>query len=121
MPFSLDNFDFFSFELFPIILFFISFYGLIIMKKAIKSIVFILIMQTAVVIFYLGIGYIDGIRAPIGDNLQDIAGIADPLPQALMLTAIVISISVVAINITMLMEMIRKHKTSDWDALKEKS
>jgi len=108
-------------ELFSIALFFISFFGLITSKKAIKSIVFILIMQSAVVMFFLSIGYSDGILPPIGDRLENPQHAADPLPQALMLTAIIIAISVVAVNITMLMTLFRKYRTTDWDTLKNKS
>ena len=108
-------------ELFSILLFFVSFFGLIISKKAVKSIVFILIMQTAVVMSFLSIGYFDGILPPIGENLEYPQYVADPLPQALMLTAIIIAISVVAVNITMLMTLFRKYKTTDWDELKTES
>ena len=108
-------------EIFPIALFFVSFYGMITSKKAVKSIVFILIMQTSVVMFFLGTGYVDGIMPPIGDTLASPRYAADPLPQGLMLTAIVISISVVAVNITMLMTLFRKCKSTDWDVIKNKN
>ena len=110
-----------SVEFFSIALFFVSFFGLIISKKAVKSIIFILIMQSSVVMFFLSIGYSDGILPPIGERLANPQYAADPLPQALMLTAIIIAISVVAVNITMLMTLFRKHRTTDWDTLKNNS
>ena len=108
-------------EFLSIALFFISFFGLITSRKAVKSIVFILIMQSAVVMFFLSIGYYDGILPPIGDLLENPQYTADPLPQALMLTAIIIAISVVAVNITMLMTLFRKYGTTCWDALRKES
>jgi len=108
-------------ELMAIALFFISFFGLITGKRALKSIIFILLMQTAVVMFFLSIGYADGIRPPIGERLENPQYAADPLPQALMLTAIIIAISVVAVNITMLMTLLRKYGTTNWDTLKNES
>ena len=108
-------------EFFSIALFFISFFGLIVSRKAVKSIVFILIMQTAVVMFFLSIGYSEGIMPPIGESLENPQYAADPLPQALMLTAIIIAISVVAVSITMLMTLFRKYNTTDWDTLKNES
>ena len=111
-------------ELFAIILFFVSFYGLITSKKALKSIAFTLLLQTAVVMFFLGIGYTENILPPIGENVMNpdsVAFVADPLPQALMLTAIIIGVSVSAINIVMLMTLFRKHKTTDWDTIKKEN
>ena len=107
-----------------IILFFISIFGLISSKKALKSIVFTLLLQTAVVMFFLGIGYSEDTLPPIGiyvADLEQVAAVADPLPQALMLTAIIISVCVLAINITIIMSLFRKHKTTDWDTLKSGS
>lgn len=107
-----------------IILFFISIFGLISSKKALKSIVFTLLLQTAVVMFFLGIGYSEDTLPPIGiyvADLEQVAAVADPLPQALMLTAIIIAISVVAVNITMLMTLFRKFKSTDWDTLKKEN
>ena len=111
-------------ELFAVILFFVSFYGLITSKKALKSIVFTLLLQTAVVMFFLGIGYGENILPPIGENVlspDSVAFVADPLPQALMLTAIIIGVSVSAINIVMLTTLFRKHKTTDWDVIKKEN
>ena len=109
-------------DLFPILLFFISFFGLITAKSIIKSIVFIMTMQTSVIMFWLVQGAKFGTSPPIIDNIEnlDISAVADPLPQALMLTAIIIGISVMAVNITMLNTLYRKHKTADWKTLKER-
>jgi len=108
-------------EIFAVVMFFISFYGLIISKNAIKSIVFIVLMETAVIMFFLGLGYSRGIIPPIGQNLEAAENIADPLPQALMITAIIIGLSITAINITMLITLCRKLKTTDWDTIKKMS
>jgi len=110
------------FDFFPILLFFISFYGMITTSNIIKSIVFIMLMQTAVIMFWLGVGARYGVVPPIiGDiaYLEYADVIADPLPQALMLTAIIIGIAVTAINITMLNALFKKHKTVNWAAMKD--
>ena len=112
------------FDIFPIILFFISFFGLITTNNTMKSIVFIMLMQTAVIMFWVGVGARLGVAPPIiGDiaYLENPDAIADPLPQALMLTAIIIGIAVTAINITMLNTLFRKYKTMNWQALQNLS
>ena len=111
-------------QFFPIALFFISFFGLITSRSIIKSIVFTMLITSAVVMFWLMMGAYHGTTPPIIsdvsllDNPQDLA---DPLPQAMMLTAIVIGVSVIAINITMLNTLFRKYKTVDWAEMAQKA
>ena len=113
--------NFNTIEVFAALLFFISLYGMMISNNAIKSIVFIVLMETAVIMFFLSIGFRVGIVPPIGAGLEDAAHIADPLPQALMITAIIIGLSVTAVNIIMLITLCRKLKTIDWNIIKKES
>ena len=104
-------------EILTIAVFFIGFYGLITTTNIIKSIVFISIMETAVIMFFLGIGYHSGILPPIGRDL-DIYAVSDPLPQAFMITAVVIGLTGTAVNIVMFITLFRKHGTANWDMVK---
>jgi len=114
--------DISAIEIFALIMFFIGFYGLITTKNVIKSIVFISILEMSVIIFWVGLGFRVGMVPPVQHFLEaDMAYIADPLPQALMITAIIIGMSVTAANIVMLITLVRKVKSTDWDVLKEKS
>ena len=109
-------------ELFALIMFFIGFYGLITSKNVIKSIVFISVLEMAIIIFWVGLGFRAGMVPPVQDFLEfDMAYVADPLPQALMITAIIIGMSVTAANIVMLITLVRKVKSTDWDTIKTKS
>ena len=102
----------------PVILFFIGFYGLLVSKTMVKSVIAIGLMETAVILFFLTIGYGGGDRPPI----LPIAGqAADPLPQALMITAIIISICVTAVNLVMVISLYRRHQTAEWKTVQEKS
>ena len=106
-------------DAFPIILFFISFFGLITTQNIVKSIILSVTMQTAVIMFWLGVAARVGTIPPIFSyyDLYDASEIADPLPQALMLTAIIIGIAITAINITLLNSLYRKYKTIKWDEM----
>ena len=106
-------------DIFPALIFFISFFGLITSKNIIRTIIFVLMMQTSVVMFWLTVGARVGALPPI-QPYENLENISDPLPQALMITAIVIGISVVAIAITMFNTLFRKYKTSDWKDLRDK-
>jgi len=104
-----------------ILLFFICFYGLITSKQMIKSVVFLVLLQASVIMFFLSLGFQSGIVPPIGDYLDQLEYVADPLPQALMITASVVGVAVATINITMLMSLFRDYKTTDWDMAQKKS
>ncbi|MCL2203318.1 MAG: cation:proton antiporter subunit C [Defluviitaleaceae bacterium] len=111
-------------EIFSLALFFISFFGIITSKNMIKSIIFVMLIQTAVIMFWLKLGREDT-ATPIPPIIYDPAlldymeRIADPLPQALTLTAIIIGFSVVAVIITMFNALYRLHGTADWKKLEE--
>jgi len=107
-------------DIFAVIMFFIGLFGLITARNAIKTIVFTLIMQTAVIMFWLFLSARQGTLPPIIYDpaiLYDMTAIADPTPQALMLTAIIIGISVSAIKITMLNYLFRRYNTADWELM----
>jgi multicomponent Na+:H+ antiporter subunit C len=109
-------------ELFALVMFFMGLYGLIVSKNVIKSIVFVSVMEMAVIMYWIGLGFRIGMVPPVQEFLyEDMAYIADPLPQALMITAIIIGMAVTATNIIMLITLVRKVKSTDWDTIKSKS
>jgi multicomponent Na+:H+ antiporter subunit C len=109
-------------ELFALMMFFIGLYGLFISKNVIKSIIFVGVLEMAVILYWVGLGFRVGMLPPIQEFLyEDIAYIADPLPQALMITAIIIGMAVTATNIIMLVTLVRKVKSTDWDTIKSAS
>jgi len=113
-------------EMFAVVMFFIAFYGLITSRNILKSVVFVVVMEVAAIMFFLSIGYRAGIRAPIGPNLEGLdmgqyMYVADPFPQALMITAIVIGLSVTTVMLVMTITMIRKYETTDWDTIKARA
>jgi len=110
-------------ELAAIVMFFISFFGLITTRNIIKSIVFIVLMEVAVVMFWLSFGFKEGIAPPIMASMYglEMEYIADPFPQALMITAIIIGLSITAVNTIMFITLYRKYKTTDWEVAKKRS
>ena len=104
-------------ELFALVLVFISFYGHITSKSIIKSIVAFVLMEMAIVMFFLSIRFTSGLTPPIGEELEHVA---DPFPQALVITTIIIGVAITAVNLTVLISLCRQYKTMDWDVVKEK-
>ena len=100
-------------------MFMLGFFGLISGPNIIKSVIFIVLMEAAAIMFFLGVGAGAGVLPPIADHLSEYGNLADPLPSALMITAIVIGLCVTAINITMLMTLLRRYNTADWKTVRD--
>ena len=105
--------------MFAVVLFFLSFFGILLSNNIIKSIISVLIMQTAIVLFWLTLNVKGSSpEAPIIydpallDNMQSIA---DPVPQSATITAIIIGFAVSAIVITMFNALCRQYGTADWE------
>jgi multicomponent Na+:H+ antiporter subunit C len=104
----------------PVIVFFLGFFGLITSRNIIKAIICLVIKETSVIVFFLGMRYRDRILPPIGTDLN-IEYIADPLPQALMITAIIIGLAVTAVDITMVIYLTKETNSTNWNEVKERS
>lgn len=103
-----------------IIIFFIGVYGLCARRNILKTIISMSIMQAAAILYFLSISHSDSAVAPIGDSLNTAAHVADPVPQALMITAVVIGVSVTAVCLTMFVTMYHKYGTTNWNKVKKK-
>lgn len=102
-----------------IILFFLGVYGLIARRNIVKSIISLGIMQVATILFFLSANQEIGSLPPIGVLPVDLP-IADPLPQALMITDIVIGVGVTAAGLTMFIHLYHKYGSTNWMKVKNK-
>ncbi len=109
---------YFNGETVSIVLFLIGIYGIIGRKNIVKTIISIGIMETAAILFFVTINYVDGNTAPIG--AQAIVKGVDPLPQALMITAIVIGITITAISLIMFINLYHKYGSTNWEKVIKK-
>lgn len=110
--------DFINGETTSIILFFMGFYGLVVRKNIIRTIISFGIIQSAIILFFVTINFNSGDIVPIGSNLGN--NVADPVPQALMITAIVIGVAVTAVSLTMFITLYHKFGTTNWEKIKRK-
>jgi multicomponent Na+:H+ antiporter subunit C len=79
-----------------------------------------MIMEIAVVVFFLAIAFSPGDVPPIGADLAQLEQVADPLPQALVITAIIIGAAVNAITVVMFISLHKRHKITDWESGKHR-
>ncbi|MBN1891285.1 MAG: cation:proton antiporter subunit C [Clostridiales bacterium] len=96
-----------------IVLFFVGLFGLVARRNMLKSIISLAIMQVAAILFFLSGSVALGQEPPIGEH-EDISFVADPLPQALMITDIVIGIGVTAVALTLMIHLYHRYGTSNW-------
>jgi len=85
----------------------------------IKIIIGLGIIEYAVNLFIILAGYKMQGRAPILDEIQTIENMVDPLPQALVLTAIVIGLAVTALIAGIAIRTYEKYGTFDITKIKK--
>jgi len=96
-----------------LVLFLVGVYCVLVKKNLIRIILGISISEYAIFLFFILIGYRMKGRAPILDADQAVGRMVDPLPQALVLTAIVISLAVTALMASMAIRLYGKYGTFD--------
>lgn len=101
-----------------LLLFFIGVYGIIARRNILKSIISLSIMQAAIVLFFISIDHTQDMVAPIGTSFN--GPVADPIPQALMITAIVIGVSVTSLSLTMFTSLYHKYGSTNWKKVRQK-
>ena len=91
----------------------IGLYGVMSKKNILKIILSVGLMDTGVNVLIVAMGYLPGGTAPIENGNYSL--FVDPVPQALVLTAIVIGVSVTALSLAVAMGYYRKTGTIELD------
>ena len=99
------------------ILILIGFYGALTNRNLLRMIVAFTIADTGVNLVIVAIGYMHGRSAPIIDSAvsasEAVMRIIDPVPQALVLTAIVIGVGVTALMLAYAYKLYESKRTLD--------
>lgn len=94
-------------------LFSIGLYCILRKRNIIKIIIGLGIVEYAVNLFFILVAYSHHGRAPILARGEVITNMVDPLPQALVLTAIVIGLAVTALIVAIAIRIYEKYGTFD--------
>ena len=96
----------------------VGFWGVLTQKNIIKIIVGFSILNTGINILMVSLGYVKGKTAPIidiavaqGEGHDVSQSVVDPVPQALVLTAIVIGFGITALMLAYAMKLYNAKKT----------
>jgi len=113
-----------------IILMMIGLYAMIAKNNLVKKIVGMNIFQTAIILFYVSIGYKKGATLPIimltegqhhiSPEAIDVSKYLNPLPHVLMLTAIVVSVATFGVTLAIALKIYKKYGTLEEDELRLK-
>jgi multicomponent Na+:H+ antiporter subunit C len=93
-----------------------GFFGIILKKNLVMKIVSMDVMSTGVIAFYVLIASRDGLFTPIISELKK-ATYADPVPQSVILTGIVIGFSIQALMLVGVMKLARDNPTLETDEI----
>ena len=97
-----------------IILFLIGLYGILVKRNLIKIVLGLMIVEYAINLMFALIGYRTNGTAPIiSKDLGEQVIFVDPLPQALVLTAIVIGLGTTALLVSFAVRIYEKYDTFD--------
>ena len=95
-----------------ILLILIGMYAVLTKKNIIKIVIGLSIIDSGINLLLIAIGYVKDATAPIfSDSTLKASGMVDPVPQALVLTAIVIGLGVTAVALALVIRLYDHHKT----------
>jgi len=99
----------------------VGIYAVVAKKNIIKIIVGLLIVDYAINMLLVLMGYRNGGGAPIlvpGESQAQMTSSVDPLPQAMVLTSIVIGLGLTALMVAMAVRLYEKYGTFDMSRIR---
>jgi multicomponent Na+:H+ antiporter subunit C len=113
MPLSVN-----IYEVVAVILFAVGFLMLLLDRNLLKKVIGLDIMDSALFLFLTSFGYVEDRIAPIaGNGSTDFSHYVNPIPGGLVLTGIVISVSVSAVMLALVVRVFRRYKSLDLDKI----
>ena len=102
------------------VLLLVGLYGMLVKTNLARKLMAMNIMQVAVIVFFVSLAVQTGGTPPVEREhapLDAPPAYANPLPHALMLTAIVVSVSTTGVALALLIRIHRRFKTLDESVL----
>lgn len=100
-------------------LFLLGFYGLVVQKNLVKKVFSLAIQNSAVVLLFILEGSTLGSYAPLLTDSNNNSYV-DPIPQALMLTAIVVGVCVTALALALVFRLYKLYGTLDVEVIQQR-
>lgn len=100
-------------------LFVIGLYGVVTSRNLVHLVICLGVIQSSSYVLLLAIGYRTGAAAPIFADIPVGTPAVDPIVQALMLTDVVVEVTVVALLLSLAVQVHKRHGTLDPDKLQK--
>jgi multicomponent Na+:H+ antiporter subunit C len=102
------------------VLFFIGFFSLLTQRHILRIFISVSIMEIAIFLFFIGNTFDKTFTAPIlGDGHTEFIAMNDPIPHAMILTAIVIGMAVFALGVSFSIEYYKLTGKTDINDMNE--
>jgi len=95
----------------------VGIYGILTRRNIIKMIMSLYVMNSGVILLFVSIGYIAGGQAAILEDSNKL--MVDPLPQAVMLTSLVIGLGITALALALAIKIYDEYRTLNTKKLLE--
>lgn len=99
------------------VLFLMGLYAVSIKPNLVKKLIGLNIMETSVFLLIVSVGMVPGGQAPIVEKGVRVAQMVNPIPQALILTGIVVAVSTTAVALSLCIRLHEKFGTLEADEL----
>ncbi len=100
------------------VLFMVGLHTMLTHSNLIKKVIALNIMETSIFLFFVAVGYVRGGKAPIIDPVEGAVGLyINPLPSALILTGIVVSVSITAFALGLIVKLYQHFGVLDADEI----
>jgi len=103
-----------------ILLFLAGLFIMVTHKNLIKKLIGMYLLQTSVILFFVTLGVREGSTVSIlflSEELAQGASYSNPLPQVLMLTAIVVGVATLGVSLALVISIYNRYKTLEEDEL----
>ena len=106
-----------------VIIIMVGLYAMVVKNNLVKKIIGMAIFQTAVILFYVSIGYKTGAGIPIvmhGHGASSVIKAIDyinPLPHVLMLTAIVVGVATLGVALALAIKIYQEYGSLEEDEI----
>ena len=112
----MSQFEIFNYEI-AILIMMIGFYGVIAKRNLVKKVIALGLFQTGIFLFYISMAVVEDGVAPVANFSDPNAKYANPVPHVLMLTAIVVSVSITAVALSVVVKIKEQYGTVETDEI----
>jgi multicomponent Na+:H+ antiporter subunit C len=98
-----------------------GFFGIIFKQNLVMKIISMDVMSTGVIAYFVLVSSRQGLFTPILTAVKKNINYADPVPQAVILTAIVIGFSIQALMLVGVMKLAKNNPTLETDVIEEQN